>query len=429
MLYMGGVACQPHNVILRTGWEVPTFIDMVSIGEPGEKKSAILREVVRPIDKYVKDWNLAHKDTITLSRQRKDYLKRKRDKAQADCVKDESLCAEAEKCALEYDNFREEVAKKIYVSDCTPERLVMLMAEQGGMLNVISSEGAFISNICGRYSGEANGDAVLKGFDLDSIEVDRVSRAGERIENPRFSFLQAIQPVVYQKLAGNQELRGQGLIDRCLLVCPASSIGKMKFFAEPIPEKLRVSYDNLILSLLSHRDNPKWLNLTPDAQQRFGAFADEFNQKILPKDFENLRGAGAKHVGIIGRICGILALMENPDATEVTLEIVEKAIMLSEFYQEQLRFIHNGHLLNQDESLAEYLMGRIRACHKRGQTQVVNGNLTLTFRALSRACNKQELRKKDDYVEPLKILQGMSLIDFDERTLREIQINPEGVTE
>lgn len=427
MLYMGGVACQSHNVILREGWTVPTFINMITIGEPGEKKSAILRENVRPIDNYVKDWNIAHRDSITRSRQKKDYLKRRRDKMQADAVKDNSLYIDAENLAIEYVNFQEEVPKKIYVSDCTPERLVMLMAEQGGMLNVISAEGAFIANICGRYTGEPNADAVLKGFDMDSIEVDRVGRTGEQIESPRFSFLQCIQPVVYEKLAGNQELRGQGLIDRCLLSCPASSIGRMRFFAEQIPEKLRINYDNMILKLLEHRDAPKWLRFTPDAQRRFGEFADEFNMKILPTEFEGLRGAGAKHVGIVGRICGILALMENPEADSVTIEVVEKAIALSEYYQEQIRFIHNGHLLNVEESLAEFLMSKIRLCHERGLTEIVNGELTLTFRKLSRVHNKQELKKKDDYIEPLKILQGMSLVDFDEKTLKVIQINPEGV--
>lgn len=429
MLYMGGVATQPHNVILRDGWEVPTFIDMITIGKPGEKKSSIRSENVRPFDNHVREWNISHRDEITLSQQHKDYLKRKRDRAQAESVKneDDERIDEAKKLSVEYANYEEIPPKRIYVSDCTPERLVMLMAEQGGMLNVISSEGAFISNICGRYSGEPNADAVLKGFDMESIEVDRVGRTGERIERPRFSFLQCIQPVVFEKLAGNQELRGQGLIDRCLLVCPASSIGKVKFFAEPIPEKLRTNYDNAVLNLLRHRDSPKWLKLTTDARQRFGEFADEFNQKILPRDFEGLEGAGAKHVGIVGRICGILALMENPDATEVTLETVEKAIELSEYYQEQIRFIHQGHLLNPEESLAKYLMKRIRACYEKGLMNQDNGELTLSFRDLSRACNKAELRKKDDFVEPLKVLQGMGYVDFDERSLKVIQINPEGV--
>ena len=119
--------------------------------------------------------------------------------------------------------------------------------------------------------------------------------------------------------------------------------------------------------------------------------------------------------------------MENSEADTVNIEVVEKAIALSEYYQEQIRFIHNGHLLNVEESLAEFLMGKIRLCHERGLTEIVDGELTLTFRKLSRVHNKQELKKKDDYIEPLKILQGMSLVDFDEKTLKVIQINPEGV--
>lgn len=426
LLYMGGTACQPHNIWLREGWAVPTFINMITVGKPGEKKSAIRSECVRPIDDYVKEWNRAHRDEITKSHQKKEYLRKRRDRALADAVKDEGLYLEAEQSAVDFADYEEIVPKKIYVSDCTPERLVMLMAEQGGMLNVISAEGAFIDNILGRYSGQPNADAVLKGFDMDSIEVDRVGRTGETIESPRFSFLQCIQPVVYSKLSGNSELTGQGLLDRCLLCCPASSIGKMKFYADPIPEKFRVHYDNRMMGLLQSRDNPRWLRFTPEAERMFASFADAFNSRIVT-DFEGLEGAGAKHVGIVGRICGILELMGNPDAKLVTVETVERALMLSEYYQEQLKLIHNGHVLNVEESLAEYLWSRILSCHEKGWTELQDGKIFVSYRTLNRACNKRELRKKDDYIEPLKLLQGMNLVDFDEKTFKRVEINPKGV--
>ena len=427
MLYVGSVACQQNNLMLRNGWSVPLLLDMIIVAQPGEKKSAIQSENVRPIDEYVREWNAKNKDEITKSRVRKEYLKRWKDKLSAEAVKsdDKSIFDEAERLAIEYANYKEMTPLRVYTSDCTIERLVMLMAEQGGIFNVISSEGAFINNICGLYSGVPNADAVLKGFDCDSIEVDRVNRAGEVIENPRFSFLQCIQPVVYQKLASNSVLKGQGLVDRCLLCYPASSIGKMKFEAPAISDKLRIEYDNMIEALLRRRNEKRCLRLDADARALFGQFADDFNQNILMREFSEMTGAGAKHVGIIGRVCGVLQLLEDPDAEYVTRETVEKAIRLSEYYREQLKLIHDGHILNTEETLAKYLRDKIISCCEKGKISTwTDGTITLKFRDLNRSCNKSELRKKDDFAEPLKVLQGMNYIDFPDANFSTIQINP-----
>ena len=71
MLYVGSVACQQNNLMLRNGWSVPLLLDMIIVAQPGEKKSAIQSENVRPIDEYVREWNAKNKDEITKSRVRK----------------------------------------------------------------------------------------------------------------------------------------------------------------------------------------------------------------------------------------------------------------------------------------------------------------------------------------------------------------------
>ena len=125
MLYVGSVACQQNNLMLRNGWSVPLLLDMIIVAQPGEKKSAIQSENVRPIDEYVREWNAKNKDEITKSRVRKEYLKRKKDKLSAEAVKsdDKSIFDEAERLAVEYANYEEKVPLRIYTSDCTIERL------------------------------------------------------------------------------------------------------------------------------------------------------------------------------------------------------------------------------------------------------------------------------------------------------------------
>ena len=64
---------------------------------------------------------------------------------------------------------------RFFADDCSSEALTSLLANNGGILSVISSEGGIFDIMAGRYSSKTNIDVWLKGHCGDPIYVDRMS--------------------------------------------------------------------------------------------------------------------------------------------------------------------------------------------------------------------------------------------------------------
>lgn len=427
MLGVGAVCCQTHTLEIKDGWTAPLSLNIVPVLAPGEKKSVVLNKVFKPVDDWVENWNTSHKDEIVQSSTRFKMLQKRRTALENAAAKDDKEAAiQLENVERELYDFKKVSPKILRVSDITPESLVSCMAEQGGSLAVISAEGGFINNICGLYSDKPNADAVCKAYDGDSIEVNRITRSGERISNPHLSMVQCVQPVIWQKLFTNKELRGVGLVDRCLMLAPETSIGKSRFDTPPIPDKIATHYHNVVTALLDMRDERRYISLSSAARKTFADFYDNFNLFHLGTDFQELQGWGAKICGTTARIAGILQLMENRNSSEVSEENMLRAISMSFYFQEQAKLIYGGSLLNQKSSLAEYVLSRIETLLKKGKyTSREDGNFYITYRDLSQSCNKQGLDSKEDYIKPLQVLQGREIIDIEDEKFSTILINPQ----
>src|SRR5207253_1149882 len=114
---------------------------------------------------------------------------------------------------------------RLYVDDCTPERLASLMAEQGGRMAVFSDEGGVFDILSGRYSkGVPNLDLWLKGHSVSPVRVDRADRARPPIllDRPRLTVGISPQPDVLASLRDKPGFRGRGLLARFLYGLPKS---------------------------------------------------------------------------------------------------------------------------------------------------------------------------------------------------------------
>ena len=60
--------------------------------------------------------------------------------------------------------------------DVTPEKLVGLLAEQGGRIALMSPEGEAFGLMAGLYGNAPNFEVFLKAHSGDTIRVDRVGR-------------------------------------------------------------------------------------------------------------------------------------------------------------------------------------------------------------------------------------------------------------
>lgn len=422
------VACQPYSVEVKVGWEEPLNLYAAIVAGAGEKKSPVLKAFTKVFDDFSADYNFAHADEFAASRQREKNLRKKLAKAEADLAKGESDAEEESiRLAQELANFKPAYPMRFYTSDCTSEKLPRLMMEQSGQLSIISAEGGIISTIAGRYSGEPNTDIFCKAFYGESVQVDRVGRESEHLSRPILSILLCIQPVVLQKLTGNRELAGVGLVDRFLFCAPESSIGRGVFNNPPVPDKALCAYRNKMWDLLEKRDTPKTLQFSTEARKLFADFYDHFQQFTIPSDFEGIEGWASKHCGIVARIAAILQLAEDGDTT-ISVDSVARAIKLSDYFQEQAQRVLRGIVLDGITANAMYILGKLRRIVN-SATPDGQGQYKVSFRDLMRKCRRESLRTKKDYTAPLQILINRGYVQINENTeieqISHLWVNPE----
>ena len=207
---------------------------------------------------------------------------------------------------------------RLLADDITPEAAASLLAEQGGRLAIISAEGGIFDIIAGRYSPKAipNMDLWLKGHSGDPLRVDRKGRPPEHIPRPALTLGLMIQPSVLGAIAANQQFRGRGFLARILYARPVSKVGHRKTPATPVDPEVEQTYGTTLRELARGMrgwvGDPAVLTLTEAARQEIQRI-EAAVEPTLAGDGElaTLADWGAKYVGAVARIAGILHLAEH----------------------------------------------------------------------------------------------------------------------
>ncbi len=76
------------------------------------------------------------------------------------------------------------VIPRLLADDATPEATATLLADHGGRIAIISTEGGVFDTIAGRYARTVNMDVYLKGHSGDRLRVDRQGRPPQYIPSP-----------------------------------------------------------------------------------------------------------------------------------------------------------------------------------------------------------------------------------------------------
>ena len=205
---------------------------------------------------------------------------------------------------------------RLYVDDCTPERLASLMAEQGGRIAVFSDEGGVFDLLAGRYSkGLPNLDLWLKGHSVSPIRVDRADRARPPIllDRPHLTVGISPQPDVLESLRDKPGFRGRGLLARFLYGLPTSPLGYRALQARPIGGDVERRYGRGIHQLLQFApENAIEMILSPPGYDEW----KEFQRAIEPQfreggALQGLRDWGSKLPGAALRLAGVFHAIEQ----------------------------------------------------------------------------------------------------------------------
>ena len=235
------------RVMVKPGYYEPCNLWAVVALAPGNRKSAVQSAATAPLvtwERHQADI-LAAEIKSTISEHKTLEARAKEVRHNAAKTKDSNHAKELAREAADLEAELPEIPKlpQIWTSDATPERLGVLLAEQGECMAWLSSEGGVFDLLQGRYSsGVPNLDLVLKAHSGDSERVDRGGRPPVFLRYPRLSIGLSPQPDVLRGLAAKPGFRGRGLLGRFLYLLPPSPLGYRTLRSNPVPEMTCSTY-------------------------------------------------------------------------------------------------------------------------------------------------------------------------------------------
>ncbi|MBQ8389583.1 MAG: DUF3987 domain-containing protein [Oscillibacter sp.] len=378
-----------YEVEITPDWKEPLCLYPVAVAPPGERKSAVISALTRPVYAYEaerREWEAAE---IAQNQTERALLEKALQAAQKQAVSKkgrfEAGRAEALALSAQLAEFKDRHPFRLLVDDTTPEKLVDIMDAQAGCITVASAEGGVFDSLTGRYDRAANFDVYLKGHAGDPVTVDRIGRKPNHIPAPRLTMLLTIQPEVLQGLMDNAAFRGRGLCGRVLYAMCRSKVGRREVSPPPIPEAVRAAYHRFVRQSLAHEGRGT-IRLSPGAdglRQQYQAAVE----RKLGNEWEFMRDWGGKLTGAAVRIAALFhaAEAQTPAAEPIRPETMEGAVRVAEFLSLHAEAAYQVMGADKNQETAKYLWRRIES----------TGREEISKRDLFRLCRGRFKRIED----------------------------------
>ncbi len=316
----GAALATKVRVVIRTGWTEPTNIFGVVSLPPGDRKSAVFVDALRPVVQHEAEEQTRMAAVIAeaASEHRMSELRLKIAEQQAAKAADPEECRElrheAKQLAKELAAHVVPEPPQMFCDDETPENLGRLLAKQGGRMLQASAEGTAFEIVKGRYSEKPNFDVYLKGHAGDPLRTGRVGRERDVVDRPALSVAVAVQPDVVAGLAEQASLRGRGFLARFLYALPASRVGNRTISPRSVPKATDAAYRETVLRLWrlegaveDGKPAAHLLRFSAAADRRMQDFERWLEPRMAPgEDLSLLAGWAQKAAGAAARIAAIL---------------------------------------------------------------------------------------------------------------------------
>jgi hypothetical protein len=299
------------------GYEEPLNIYTCPSMESGNRKTAALKLVLAPLAAWeAEEMERTAPRRKVLESERKTtevrIEKLRRDSARKG--DDPAILAEIRK--LEANLPTVPPVPRVWVDDCTPEALAILMYERNERMAVLSDEGGIFETLAGRYSkGVPNLDLWLKAHSVSPVRVDRVDVARPPIilNRPHLTVGISPQPDVLEALRDKPGFRGRGLLARFLYALPKSPLGYRTLEPQPVPAAIADRYRVGIRQLLEvPLGAAVRLRLSVEAYQEWKAFQKAIELQLRDGGkLDGLRDWGSKLPGACLRLAGIFHAVER----------------------------------------------------------------------------------------------------------------------
>jgi hypothetical protein len=351
LVLCGAALAKKFRVLVRPGWSEPTNLFGVVALPPGDRKSAVFAQAMKPVHELelAEQARLAQAIAEAASERRvlEAALKAAEQRAAKAEPKDrDARRYEAKEAARQLARHVLPFPPQLFCDDETTESLSRLLAQQGGRMLQASAEGTAFEIAKGRYSESANFDVYLKGHAGDPLRVGRISREGETVPDPALSLALTVQPDVIAGLAEAATMRRRGFLARFFYSLPVSLVGRRKVGALPVSPATWQTYCDRMraLWLLSGtvgddgQPSPHWLRMSPEADEVLRDLERWLEPQLAEgEELSLLAGWAAKLAGGCARVAAILHVAEaigngEPWDRPISADIVNRAVRLGRDY-------------------------------------------------------------------------------------------------
>lgn len=390
-----------YTVEITPDWTEPLCLYCVAVAAPGERKSAVLAALTRPIYEYEAERRELDMVAVAQNQTERALLEKALAVAQNQAASGKGDYAAKRQEALDLSAQLAELEElspyRLLVDDTTPEKLVDLMEAQRGCTTVVSAEGGVFDSISGRYDRQTNFDIYLKGHAGDPISVDRIGRKANYIQAPRLSMILTVQPSVLGGLMDNATLRGRGLCGRFLYAMCSSKVGRREITPPPIPGAVKEAYRTFVRRLLAG-DGAGTIHLSPEADRLRQDYQSRIEAR-LGNEWEHMRDWGGKAVGAMLRIAALFHAATSPAEAPISPETMDGAVAVAEFLGKHAEAAYQSMGSNERLGEAKYILDRLLSA----------GKETVTRTQLTRLC-RGRFRSAEDMRPALLLLSEYGYI-------------------
>ena len=354
-----------YEVEVTRDWREPLCLYSSAVAPPGERKSAVISALNKPIYEYEAEVRAVEAAEIAQNQTERALLEKALEAAKNSAAKGranfEEMRAEALELSARLAEFKDKHPFRLLADDTTPEKLVDIMDAQGGCITV-SAEGGVFDSMAGRYEKGANFDIYLKGHSGDPITVDRIGRKANHIKALRLTMMLTIQPDVLNGVMNNSTFRGRGLCGRFLYAVCKSKVGHRAISPPPVPDRVRDEYRAFVRRILSDQGSGI-IRLSPEADEVRKSY-QAYIEKKLGSEWEFMRDWGGKLTGAVVRIAALMHAAEclgPPTDSPISAETMASATSLGEFFSGHAEAAYQLMGANESQADAKYILKRLSA--------------------------------------------------------------------
>lgn len=389
----------------RPGWEEPVNLFTAVLLEPGNRKSAVFSDAMKPLRELEAEFIEAARPRVAReqSDRRQDETRLKNLEKTAAEKGDATARQEACNLAAELAKQTESVLPRLLVDDATSEKLGMMLAQQGGRIASMSPEGGVFDLMAGLYSksGMPQFGVYMMGHSGDDLIVDRVSRRSVHVECPALTCAYAMQPAVIEGLAEKAAFRGRGLLARFLYAAPQSWIGSREIAPDPVQTSTQEAYRQMVRDLAEIKCETV-LQLSVDARGMFEHWEAEIETMLADGgEMEIMRDWGAKLAGATVRLAAVMHCVENDQAEHIEERTIAAAIEIARYLVPHAEAVLNM-MLAEEDSTADDAHYVLRWIERHGLREFTKRHV--------HQHGKRRFRKVEDLNAPLKELEQRGYI-------------------